>query len=289
MPNDRKWRFKSSEDHNDPVVLFESIWKRMKTAVVQTDPQFGEKVSNIDQALALMRSVSADVYVLPELFASGYNFMGTDEVRSLAEPFREGDTYRIMKQFAKEHQCYVIYGFAESDNDLLYNSAGLIGYDDKETVYRKVHLFDREKLFFQPGDRGFSVTDTPYGKIGIMICFDWYFPESARTLAVMGAQLIAHPSNLVLPNCPDSMPTRCLENRVFAATANRIGTEDRGGVRLTYIGQSQITSVKGEIHYRGPSDAPAIFSQELELHRSDNKNASERNHLLRDRRPEFYL
>ncbi|MDP1676605.1 MAG: nitrilase-related carbon-nitrogen hydrolase [Bacteroidota bacterium] len=261
----------------------------MKVAVVQTDPQFGEKRKNIDQALHVMRSVSADVYVLPELFASGYNFLSIEETRSLAEPFRHGETYNNIKQFAVDRRCYVVYGFAEIDDDALYNSAGMIGFDGKEEVYRKIHLFDREKLFFQPGNLGFNVYDTPYGKIGIMICFDWYFPESARTLAAKGAQLIAHPSNLVLPNCPNSMPTRCLENRVFAATANRIGTEDRGGIRLSYIGQSQITSVKGEILHRASSDRLEVFVDEIDLTRADNKNVNERNNLFKDRRPEYYV
>lgn len=261
----------------------------MKVAVVQTDPQFGEKKKNIDQALHLMRSLSADVYVLPELFASGYNFVSVEETRSLAEPFRNGETYNAVKQFAVEHHCYVVYGFAEIDGVALYNSAGMIGFDGNEAVYRKIHLFDREKFFFQPGNLGFSVYDTPYGKIGIMVCFDWYFPESARTLASKGAQLIAHPSNLVLPNCPDSMPTRCLENRVFAATANRIGTEDREGIRLSYIGQSQITSVKGEILHRASADNEEIFVEEIDLSAADNKNVTERNHLFNDRRPSFYV
>ncbi len=260
----------------------------MKLAVVQTDPQFGEKKKNIDQAIGLMRSVSADVYVLPELFASGYNFLNVEEARSLAEQFRDGKTYNALKRFTVDHHCYVVYGFAEIDGADLYNSAGMIGFDGKEGVYRKIHLFNREKLFFKPGDLGFKVFNTPYGKIGIMICFDWYFPESARTLASKGAQLIAHPSNLVLPNCPNSMLTRSLENRVFAATANRIGTEDRDGIRLSYIGQSQITSLKGDILHRASPDKPEIFVKEIDLSSADNKNVTERNHLFKDRRPEFY-
>jgi predicted amidohydrolase len=261
----------------------------MKLAVVQTDPQFGEKEKNIVQAIGLMQTVQADVYVLPELFASGYNFSSIEETRTLAEPFRSGQTYDALKQFAEGNHCYVIYGFPESEGNTLFNSAGMVGFDGREELYRKIHLFDREKLFFKPGNLGFNVHETPFGTIGIMICFDWYFPESVRTLAVKGAQLVAHPSNLVLPNCPNSMPVRCLENRVFAATANRVGTEDRSGVKLTYIGQSQITSPKGEILHRAEIDKPEIFMQEIDLAVADNKNVNERNHLFNDRRPEYYL
>ena len=122
----------------------------------------------------------------------------------------------------------------------------------------------------------------------MMICFDWYFPESARTLALRGAQIVAHPSNLVLPNCPNAMPVRSLENRVFAVTSNRVGTEDRGGTSLTFIGQSQITSPRGEILHRCPAVGAAVSVVEITPELADNKFATERNHLLNDRRPEFY-
>jgi predicted amidohydrolase len=226
---------------------------------------------------------------LPELFASGYNFLTLDETRSLAEPFHKGETYEALKKFAVEHHCFVVYGFPELNGENLFNSAGLIGYDDTNGLYRKIHLFDREKLFFQPGDLGFQVFTTPFGRIGIMICFDWYFPESVRTLAIKGAQLIAHPSNLVLPHCPNSMPTRSLENRVFTATSNRIGTEERNEFCLSYIGQSQITSERGKILHRAVQNKPEIFIEEIDLHLSDNKNVTDRNHLFNDRRPSFYL
>lgn len=261
----------------------------MKVAVVQTNPRFGEKENNIAQAIEMMETLHADVYVLPELFATGYNFSSIEEARLLAEPFRSGETFFALKQFVDKNRCYVVYGFPENDNGILYNAAGMVGCDGKEELYRKIHLFDREKLFFQPGNLGFNVFETLFGKIGIMICFDWYFPESVRTLAIKGAQLIAHPSNLVLPNCPNSMPVRCLENRVFAATANRVGTEDRGSVMLTYIGQSQITSCKGEILHRASVNKPEIFVQDVDLSLADNKNVTERNHLFNDRRPEYYL
>jgi predicted amidohydrolase len=261
----------------------------MKVAVIQNDPEFGRKKENLLQALRMMSSVSADIYILPELFASGYNFLTLDEVRSLAEHFRRGETFDALKEFAVAQRAYVVYGFPEADKSMFYNSAAILGFDGLEGLYRKIHLFDREKLFFQPGDLGFKVFPTPLGKIGLMICFDWYFPESVRTLAGKGAQLIAHPSNLVLPHCPNSMPTRSLENRVFIATANRVGVEDRQGLRLSYIGQSQITSLKGEILHRAASDKPEIFSQEINISDADNKNLNERNHLFNDRRPEFYL
>jgi predicted amidohydrolase len=261
----------------------------MKLAVVQTDPVFGDKQRNLEDALMMMRSVQADLFVLPELFASGYNFVSKEEVAHLAEPFRAGVTHDALSMFAREQNCFIVYGFAEENGPAFYNSAGIVGFDGSAGLYRKIHLFDREKLFFAPGDMQLPVFQTPFGSVGIMICFDWYFPEAARTLALRGAQVIAHPSNLVLPHCPNSMPVRCLENRLFAATANRVGTEDRGGVELTYIGQSQITSPRGEILHRCSTDKAEIVVCEVDPSLADRKDVTERNHLLNDRRPEFYL
>jgi len=260
----------------------------VRVAVVQNDPLFGERSRNIADALALMSASPADVYVLPELFATGYNFADRSEAAALAEPFASGETYDAMQSFARQHHAVVVYGFPEQSGDAVFNSAALIAPDGLSGLYRKIHLFDREKLLFMPGDLPFKVWDTTFGKIGVMVCFDWYFPESARTLTLRGAQLLAHPSNLVLPNCPDSMPVRCRENRVFAATANRVGTEERGGVKLTYIGQSQITGARGEILARASLDHAEVLVRELDLNLADDKRLAGHNDLIGDRRPEFY-
>lgn len=261
----------------------------MRMAVVQNDPVFGATRRNVEQCLAMMSGVRADLYVLPELFATGYNFIDEKEARDLSEPFPDGDVCRMVREFASSERCNVVYGFAEKADGALYNSAALVGGEGPLGLYRKVHLFDREKLFFTPGDLGFPVFDVGSAKIGIMICFDWYFPESARTLALKGAQVLAHPANLVLANCPDCMPTRCLENRVYALTANRVGTEDRGGHCLRYIGKSQIASPRGEIFRRAGTEGAEIVVVDAEISLADDKNVTPHNHLLNDRRPEAYL
>lgn len=260
----------------------------MRVAVVQTSPDFGEVESNIDQAIALMETQAADLYVLPELFNTGYNFISASEVRSLAENAREGKTGVALQEFARLRSCYVVYGFAEDGGGALYNSAAIVGPAGFIGLYRKIHLFDRENLFFEKGNMGFPVFDLPFGRIGIMICFDWIFPESARTLALKGAQLIAHPSNLVMPHCPDAMVTRCIENRVFAATADRVGEEDRGGVKLRYIGQSEIVSPNGEVLVRLDGHKEQIEAVDVDLSVAVSKRINERNDLFEDRRPEYY-
>jgi predicted amidohydrolase len=269
----------------------------MRLAIVQTNPTFGEVKSNVEAAIALMDSAKADLYVLPELFNTGYNFIDVGEVKELSEE-ASGPTFQTIWGFAADRSAFVVYGFVEKSDpspegsgpqgDRIYNSAALVGPEGLVGVYRKVHLFDRENIYFTPGNLGFPVFDLPFGRIGIMICFDWVYPESARTLVLRGAQLIAHPSNLVLPHCPDAMVTRCLENRVFAATADRIGRENRGGVDLHYIGKSEIVSPSGKILKRLGSDESAIAVEEIDLAEASNKRINEFNDLLIQRRSEQY-
>ena len=258
----------------------------MRVAVVQTNPIFGEVKKNVGNALSLMETAPADIYVLPELFNSGYNFVDEAEVGTLAEP-ANGPTFRTICEWIKKHSCYVVYGFAEQA-DRIYNSAALVGPHGIVGIYRKVHLFDRENLFFAPGNLGFPVFNLPFGKVGIMICFDWIYPESARSLALKGAQLIVHPANLVLPNCPDAMVTRCLENRVFTATADRVGEENRGGVDLKFIGKSEIVAPNGKILCRIGVHRPAISVADVDLSLAAKKQINEYNHLFKGRRPDQY-
>jgi predicted amidohydrolase len=123
----------------------------------------------------------------------------------------------------------------------------------------------------------------------MMICFDWFFPEAARSLALLGADVIAHPSNLVLPYCPDAMPTRCLENRLFAITANRVGSESRGKERLTYIGLSEVVDPKGKILYRASDKNEEGHVVEIDPTLARDKSLNRYNHLLKDRRDRFYV
>lgn len=258
----------------------------MRLAVVQTNPVFGEVEANVRTTIEMMENVPADCFVLPELCNTGYNFIDKDEAFDLAET-TSGPTFRAFCEFAKRKSCYVVYGFAEKANEL-YNSAALVGPSGFIGLYRKIHLFNREKLYFAVGNLGFPVYDLPFGKVGIMICFDWIYPEAARSLALKGAQLIVHPSNLVTPYCPDAMVTRCLENRVFTATADRVGRENRGGIDLTYIGRSEIITPRGEILTRLSNDEVGVGVAEVDLSEAVNKKFNEFNDLLIDRKIDHY-
>jgi 5-aminopentanamidase len=261
----------------------------MRVGFYQYNPSFGEVAKNLDAVTAALERVEADLIVLPELFASGYQFVSQEEAHQLAEPVPDGPTTRRLMEIAKRRRLHIVAGLPERAGSACYNSAVVVGPAGLIGCYRKTHLFYEETLFFTPGDSGFQVWDIGPAKIGVMICFDWYYPEAARSLAVQGADIICHPSNLVLPNCPDSMPVRCLENRVFAVTSNRIGSEARGGKdRLTYIGHSEVVTPKGVIQYRASQDREDLAIVDIDPAEARNKSLNRYNDLLRDRRTSLY-
>ena len=173
-----------------------------------------------------------------------------------------------------------------------YNSAVLVTPDDAPVgLYRKVHLFDREKLVFDDGDLGFPVFTLPGPdalRVGLMVCFDWRFPEAARTLALAGAELIAHPSNLVKPWCQRAMVTRSLENLVFSITANRTGLEDRGDHPIGFTGRSQVLDPQGEQLATAGENQEALEIVAIDPAAARTKRTNERNDLFLDRRPGLY-
>lgn len=261
----------------------------MRIGYYQYEPVFGAVGKNLDTIRATLEQADADLIVLPELCASGYQFVSAEEVQRLAELVPDGPTTRMLIDVAKRRKMHLVAGLPELAGNVLYNSAVVVGPSGFIGCYRKSHLFFEETLWFTPGDTGFHIWNIGPATIGVMICFDWYYPESARTLALMGADIICHPSNLVLPNCPDSMPVRCLENRVFAVTCNRIGTESRGGKDpLTYIGNSEVVSARGVILRRAPRDREELAIVEIDPAEARNKQLTRYNDLLRDRRPDLY-
>jgi predicted amidohydrolase len=261
----------------------------MKVGYFQFAPVFGDVRRNLNTVADRLSKVECDLLVLPELFNTGYQFVSRDEVKALAEEVPGGPATERLLKLAAERRMHLVAGLAERAGNRLYNSAVLVGPAGLIGVYRKTHLFFEENLFFASGDTGFPVFDIGPARVGVMICFDWFYPESARTLALKGADIIAHPSNLVLPHCPDSMVTRCIENRVYAVTCNRTGWEERGGKeRLTYIGNSEVVTPKGEIFQRAKSDEETLAIAEINPLDARNKKINPYNDLLAGRRPEFY-
>ena len=261
----------------------------MKAGFYQFDPSFGKKKENLERVLSAVKDADIDLLVLPEFFATGYQFVSRGEMVALAERIPDGYTTEHLSGISRSKGIFIVAGLPEKEGDRFFNSAVLTGPGGFIGVYRKVHLFFEEKDFFRPGDSGFKVWNTDIGRIGIMICFDWFFPESMRTLALKGAEVVAHPSNLVLPYCPHAMPIRCLENRVFAITANRIGMEERKeNQSLRYIGQSLIVSPGGNILVRASAEEETLRITDIDPDEAKDKSLNPFNNLFADRRPEMY-
>jgi predicted amidohydrolase len=259
----------------------------MRIGFVQFNPIFGEKNANCDIVKNLLGDVRADLIVLPELFNTGYTFLNKAEVAMLAET-KNGKTANFMLSLAQEKKCCFAYGFAEKYRDSLYNSMSFVSPAGLLHTYRKVQLFKEEKHWFQPGKQGFEVFEFRDVKLGMLICFDWIFPETIRTLALKGAQIILHAANLVMPFCPDAMVTRAIENRVFIVTADRIGEEKRNDKAYRFIGKSQIVSQKGEILIR-VRDEECVKILDIDPALALNKKINEYNDLFADRKDDLYF
>ena len=259
----------------------------MRVAAVEFGPEFGAAKNNLATMEELVRSETAELYVLPELAVSGYLFESSEEARSLAQ-VPDAHEFDGLARLAGERGAAVIFGFAELSDEGLYNSSLLMTSDGRRIVYRKVHLFHDEKKLFLPGDRAPAVHDVSGVRLGPMICFDWIFPETARTLAVLGADILCHSANLVLPYCQEAMITRCIENRVFAITSNRTGREARAGKELSFTGMSEIVSTRGDILARAEREGNAVLVAEIDPSDARDKRVTPLNDIMSDRRPELY-
>lgn len=258
----------------------------VRLAVGQMEPIIGDIKSNMSRMREILSSASesnVDILVLPELLNSGYVFDSTEEAQSLSEEIPLGKfSEELMKWSA--NGGLVVAGICERTDEGLYNSAAVFGRGRHLTTYRKIQLFDKEKNWFLPGNEEPPVIEHNGHRFGVMVCFDWAFPELARVLAIKGAQAILHPANLVLLFCPNAMITRSIENRIFTATAGRLG-EERG---VRFVGGSQITSPQGEVIFRMGDDERGLRWADLDLALADNKTLTKRNDVLRDRRPDLY-
>lgn len=261
----------------------------MKVGFFQFSPQFGKTQPNLKGIIQAINEFEGDLLVFPELALSGYQFLSKEEAWELAEDVPSGPVCQQIEEALQGRALHVVVGLAERGVNCLYNSAILMGPHGYVGTYRKTHLFFEETLWFAPGNTGFQVWDIGQAKIGLLVCFDWFYPEAARALALKGADILCHPSNLVLPHCPDAMVTRCLENHVFAITANRIGNEQRGEKpNLSFIGLSEIVDPNGKILHRASSTEPELFAAEIDATQARNKCINPYNDLLKDRQPEWY-
>jgi len=262
---------------------------KYKVGVCQFKPKLLDLEYNLKKMENILSGVEADLIVLPELVTSGYIFCEKKEVQSMAEKAEDGPTSELFRRLSKKKNTSYVVGFVEEENNKFYNSAMLVNPDGEIFVYRKIQLFFEEKFFFEYGDLGFNVFKAKKGvRVGLMICFDWIYPEAARTLALKGAQIIAHPANLVLPWCQQAMITRSIENQVYTITANRIGKEINRDKELIFTGHSQIVSSKGEIIKRLSENEETVFITEIDPELADDKKVTIHNDVLKDRMTMYY-
>jgi predicted amidohydrolase len=265
----------------------------MQVAVAQIDPQLGEKERNLAVCVARMEEAAAagaQLLVLPECAIPGYMFDSGDEALPYAEEI-PGPSTEALERACARLGLYVVCGLLERDGDMLRNAAVFVGPDGLIGTYRKTHLpFLGVDRFVVPGD-ALPLFDTPLGRVGIEICYDLRFPEVTRTLALKGADIIAHPTNFPMAaKIQTELITvaRAAENRVYLLTANRVGKERRGefcgwsqivdpyGTRLAEAGEREETLLVGEVDVDKARDKDYVIPGEYELY------------LFGHRRPELY-
>jgi predicted amidohydrolase len=259
----------------------------MRAGILQFRPQKGDVDANLKTIRRFLVRRKFDLAVIPELATTGYNFSRREEIRALAED-RRGKSFAFMAELAAKTDGAIVWGMIEKSGRKIYNSAVLTTPEGDHHVYRKTHLFFREKLLFDPGNTGFRVFTWRKVRIGLMICFDWIFPEAARSLALAGSQIICHPSNLVMHYCQDAMVTRSLENAVYCITTNRVGTEKIPEVSLTFTGRSQMTDPKGNRLIRFGKTEEGFMAVKITPETSDIKSMNRYNDVLADRRVGMY-
>ncbi len=267
---------------------------------------------NLEAAEKWIRQAAArgaQVILLPELFENRYFCQERNyDSYKLAMPAEENPALRRLRAVAAELKTVLPVSFFERDGNVTYNSVAMIDADGRLSgIYRKTHIpddhFYQEKFYFTPGDTGFRVWDTAYGKIGVGICWDQWFPESARCMALMGAQLLLYPTAIgsePIIEC-DSMPhwRRCMQghaaaNVVPVIAANRIGEERVEPTRenngqsssLTFYGSSFITDETGEILEDAGRTEEGVLIHTFDLDAVEEMRFSWG--LFRDRRPEMY-
>lgn len=258
----------------------------IKAGFLQFEPKLGEPDLNSSKIEHLIRQAKgADLVVVPELANTGYNFESKEQAVQLAESVDNSPFLNFLSNQAKKLNLYIVSGFHEIDNNLLYNTSILIGPNGIIGKYRKIHLFMNEFDFFEKGNLGLPVYDIGICKVGMLICFDWFFPEVWRILALKGADIICHPSNLVLPYAQQAVPVHGMINKTFNITANRYGTE-RG---VTFSGKSIISNPSGKTLAVAASNKDKVSIVDMDINQARNKNITNRNNVFNDRFPKDYI
>jgi 5-aminopentanamidase len=266
-----------------------------RVAGVQMEPKLGRLDANLEQILNWLEPAAmagAKLVVFPECALSGYGFASREQGLDHAVSLDSAPVRKVVTA-CERHQCFCVFGLLERDGDRLFNACVLTGPRGVVGSYRKVHLpFLGIDMFVDPGDRPFAVHDAGGLKVGMHICYDGGFPETARVLALLGADLLVLPTNWPTHSecaAEHMIPTRAMENTVYVLAVNRVGEES--GFR--FIGRSSIVDPGGRVLAKAGADREEVLQVDID------PALARRKHLVRvpgrheidriaDRRPRFY-
>ena len=260
----------------------------MKIALISMRPKIGDKKANLQIMEGYIVKTKADFYVFGEISLTGYRCK--DELRNLAEPI-SGPSIKHMKKVAKDRKCYIVFGMPLKDSNvegLVHNSAVLAHPDGKVDIYNKWFLptfgpFE-EKIFFDEGE-SLKVFNTKFGKIGMLICYDLFFPEICKAYSLQGADIMicisASPST-TRKYFETLLPARAIENTAFIVYVNLVGTQDD----LVLWGGSQVYDPLGNLLAKASYFKENVTTCEIDL--KQIKVARANRPVIRDIRPEIY-
>ncbi|MCP4630280.1 MAG: hydratase [bacterium] len=269
----------------------------VKVAALQMEPHIGDKERNVPESVSLITKaceMGVKLMVLPELCNTGYMFNSREEAFALSETVPEGPSTSAWIECCKKFDAHIVAGIAEREDNRLYDSAVVLGPEGHIGTYRKLHLWNEEKLWFEPGNLGLPVFDLTFGRIGCRICYDVWFPETSRILAAQGTDIICDSTNWVVAEplqskkkitAVYSAQQNSLFNSCFSICSDRTGLE-RG---QAFIGSSIISNPSGDL-VAGPGspDEPEIVLAEINLMEARYRHWSELNNPLTDRRLDVY-
>jgi len=268
----------------------------VRLAAAQTHPRVGYKDENLSVALEVTHKaidLRVELLVLPELSSSGYVINSRKEAFDLSELIPQGPTCEAIRNAIKGSGLHVCVGICEREGNLLYNAAALLGPDGYIGTYRKLHLWDEEKYFFEQGNLGFPVFGLPFGRVGVMICYDGWFPESSRILKLQGADIICDPTCWVLvpglieaenPLSAYVHMAQAHQNNLFIICADRCGVE-RG---CTFIGNSCVVGPSGFVAGPAAFDRPDLLVVDVNLAEARRHHWTALADPIADRRTDVY-
>lgn len=254
-------------------------------AQIQFSPQLGNCKYNLETIKSYFdQIVNVDLIVLPELIISGYKFDDRNHAMKVAQQKECIEYVDFLRDIANQKNVHIVSGYLEKQGNDLYNSSILVSPDGTTGNYRKLHLFMDEKKIFKPGDIGLPVFNISEYKMGMLICFDYLFPEIWRIMALKEVDFVVHPSNLITENAYIVVPAQSLMNGYYIITSNRTGTEGD----ITFCGKSFVTNPRGVLISEMGKTEEGINITTIDPLTSRDKMITSGNHILDDRMPEYY-